>query len=223
VPGTRFSPSPSRILVVFGFFALALTLAGCPQAFNYHPQDPNPDNERFVSPTPTPVPPPPKKRIFVSSVDTYDGSWANPAAADGSCQALADTVPLGGGPWKALISFTGGGQTVNARILDVGPWYLVDNTTKVFDRKIGAQPSIDTWPLNPINMDENGVSPIADDAWTGTTGSSLVAAAETCTNWTGATTGRTGRTDNFTNVLWISDTNDSCGIAPGNRIYCIEQ
>ncbi len=120
------------------------------------------------------------KRVFVTST-IFDGNLGGIAGADEKCANAAKAAMLGG-VWKAWMS----SSSVDAidRISDVGPWYLVDGKTRVFNDKANLL----TAPLAPISLDERG------HAWAGTgyygvwSGSSEQGTRDThsdfCADWT---------------------------------------
>jgi hypothetical protein len=72
--------------------------------------------------------------------------------ADALCQSAADGAQLGG----TFIAFISDERTdVRDRVLDEGPWYLVDRTTLVF----ASKNAISAAPANRIEMDESGGKP----------------------------------------------------------------
>jgi hypothetical protein len=113
-------------------------------------------------------PPANAKRVFVTSTG-YPGDLGAAGGrvgygldgADKLCQSAADAAGLGGS-FKAWVSSSSGNAI--DRITSDGPWYLVDGTTKVFNNKA----NLATTPAAPINMDENGQTPVAASVWTGT-------------------------------------------------------
>ncbi len=170
----------------------------------------------------------PVKRVFVTRTQyignlRVQGSASDgPTGADNLCATAAQAATLGG-TWRSWLSDT----KTNAidRISDVGPWYLVDGKTKVFNNKA----NLATTPSMPIQMDETGaLVAVADNVWTGTsTGGTkaTVPSLDFCENASGA-----DWADNTLNGLvgspsasatWTSATQISCNT--GGRIYCFEQ
>jgi hypothetical protein len=174
------------------------------------------------------------KRIF-STRSAYSGDLKTAGAsatsgldgADKLC-ALAATAAGLGGAWKAWLS----DSTTDAidRIADVGPWYLVDGTTKVFNNKA----NLATSPLtNGIQMDENGKT--GDWApnpgtWTGTGlgGRKKADPRDTaktwCSDWSSAPGGCLAIFGNLTaaDQTW-TDWATGVGNIPAGHLYCIEQ
>ena len=121
------------------------------------------------------------KRVFVTSVTYPGGALGGSAGADEKCNAAAQAAVLAG-TWKAWIS-TSSEDAVD-RIEDVGPWYLVDGATRVFNNKA----NLTTLPLASIALDEQGKrhDPFTQGglymAWTGTN-SWGTKTSETCSDW----------------------------------------
>lgn len=160
------------------------------------------------------------KRVFVTVTD-YDGNLKGKvsgaasglAAGDKLCQLAADAAVLGG-TWKAWLS--DGSTNTNAidRIADVGPWYLVDGTTKVFNNKA----NLATSPLQVINRNENG-GLVSADVWTGTSAGGT--ASDSCNGWATINSG-SGRYGNSTSTAnWTDYSYDSC--YEKKHLYCFEQ
>jgi len=108
----------------------------------------------------TPNPSPAVKRIFVTKA-TYNGNMGGLTGADNLCNSSAAAAGLGG-TWKAWLS-DASSDAIN-RIIDVGPWYLIDGSRKVFENKN----NLTTSPLVPINMDEYGGFVGGEYSWTDT-------------------------------------------------------
>ena len=169
-----------------------------------------------------------RKRVFVTS-DTWDGdlssagngTGADPGAdgADQLCTTAASDAGLGG-LWRAWVS-TSGGSSAGARLADVGPWYLLDQSTLVFANKAAMAPA----PVHAIDMDETGTPVVGNyPVWTGTQKSGQVMANATCMDWTSndsgdlAVEGQAGATGS----AWTND-----GTVPtcdnGAALCCFEQ
>ena len=153
-----------------------------------------------ASPPAPPAPPAPPivpdaKRVFETSRlftgDLATAGWATTGldGADNLCNSAAIVANLGG-TWRAWLSAPG--QSAADRIADVGPWYLVDRRTKVFDTKFGLGrgsmlpqlPGVDVGPLVDITMNELGlVSSPASDDWTGTEATGKASPFD-CQGWT---------------------------------------
>lgn len=234
-------PKFSRVgyIIVGGF--VVLLLAGCPKEFSYNPQDPHPDNESYMTATPaltqtltptstnTPIPP---YEIFVTLGNFLGEFNGMPGlgGADGRCQQAADTAGIGisdgGRIWKAILS---NGTPIHAkdRLIDFGPWHLVDGGPagggpKVFDSIIGPFPSIVTDPAVAINRDENG-DPVSGGTlvWTGSNFGATAAPTD-CTDWTINTLGTFGGYGVVSNTTtWINAGSNNCDVS--GRLYCVEQ
>lgn len=179
-----------------------------------------------------------KKRVFVTS-QHYDGNLGGSAGGDAKCNAVAQAaISAGllkgaGTTWVAWLS----DSTSNAidRLVDVGPWYLVDEQTKVFNNKahVALQPA--QLLGSGITMDERGNDAISQCAvsWTGTMPGGTVSAAD-CADWTSnasnvnGTEGVPGATDDnwtdFSGSVYcgaIPDT-EACNYT-GHALICFEQ
>src|SRR5262249_54505111 len=131
--------------------------------------------------------------------------------ADTECTQYAAAQGLGG-KWKAWLSTS----TVNAidRIGDVGPWYRLDKTTKIFE----SRAQIRNGPLAPINSEPRSNNKF----WTGTlidgTRSSYL-----CSDWTQYAfplKGTVGNAD-ATGTAWVESDPIDCGTYLA--LLCIEQ
>lgn len=162
------------------------------------------------------------KRIFLSST-AHTGSLGGLSGADAICLARATAAGLGG-TWKVWLS----DNTANAisRINDVGPWYLVDRSTLIFQNRAAM---VSSNPATQISKDENGNSmgagPPGVLTWTGTMADGTKAASN-CSNWMsalGATQGDVGANGNNvnTNSYWTSGGTVACNGA--RNLICIEQ
>lgn len=166
-----------------------------------------------------------RKRVFMTST-TYTGDLGGVEGADDKCALVADGANLGG-TWKAWIS----SSTVNAidRIDDVGPWYLVGETNKVFNNKS----NLATTPLESVSLDENGnglssnyfsyschgsycdVSTSAIAAWSGTDHGEWV--GHGCSDWKSSD----GIDGHAVTSSWSSY--DAIRCNSRLRLFCIEQ
>lgn len=224
--------------MTFGALALGVILAGCPKEFSFSPDDPNSENQGFMSstptptttltPAPTPTPDMPNE-IFITSGKT-SGNIGGLSGADGTCQAAANAAGIGvsqGRSWKAILSVMG----VNAkdRISEVGPWFLVDGGPagggpKVFDSVNGGGATLTSLPLTNIVQTQFGTLVIAGaKAWTGSL-SGAMSHADNCSTWTVSTgpppNGRIGSSSSVT-AMWIDETSEGC--SSQHHLYCIEQ
>jgi hypothetical protein len=134
--------------------------------------------------------------------------------ADADCTNAGQMY--GGGQWRAWLS----SSAVNAidRIVDVGPWYRLDQQTKLFENRVG----IAQGPLAPIEDPTNTNAGVRRLFWTGTQLDGTATSAN-CTDWTayvGGVTATVGRTDT-TGPGWIEPTLQSCSTYLS--LLCFEQ
>ncbi len=136
------------------------------------------------------------KRMFVTrstysgDLKTFGGADSGLSGGDNLCRIAAEAAELGGN-WKAWLS-SSSEQAID-RIKSSGPWFLVDQRTKVFNNKTNMK----TFPLAPLALDEFG-RPIAGEFWTGTMHpsrdlgwpSEIVAQRATCNDWTNRLDGK---------------------------------
>lgn len=108
------------------------------------------------------------------------------------------------------------------RINDVGPWYLVDGTTKVFNNKANLL----TTPLAEIDEDETGNLPTwvgYDGLWTGSTDHG-VAAGSDCQGWTSNLGDDTAMTGTMTAAqTWGGSTSAPIDCDVQEALICFEQ
>lgn len=158
----------------------------------------------------------PPKRIFVTSA-VYAGNMGATtglAGADANCVTAA--AGLGGTGWKAWLSVPGTGAA--SRINDVGPWYLVDGITRVFDSKAAMTQN----PLNAITKTEANQDVVTSPVWTGTIMPAANPSPNTCLSWASTSPsdlGHTGMTVGDSH--WTDDANQGCNTSA--HLYCIEQ
>jgi len=158
--------------------------------------------------------PPSVKRVFVTST-TALANFGGLAAADSNCQAAATAGNLGGGGWRAWLSDST--TSAPSRLIDVGPWYLVDNVTIAFNT---LDETTTGGPMTPITLDEHGAIVPTYACWTGTTDNGTPS-TWTCNSWTSTSSiGRVGIAS-ATNENWSSNDNLDCSLA--HRFYCFEQ
>jgi hypothetical protein len=160
----------------------------------------------------------PVKRIFATSV-VYSGDLGGLVGADDKCATVAMAGALGG-VWKAWLSSSA--DNAVDRITDVGPWFLVDGVTKVFNNKI----NLTTNPIAAINMDENGAY-LNGSVWTGTVAGGTKDTIN-CLDWTDGSTldvrGRTGLAlSQINDARWTYEPGSGAPCSSDFRLYCIEQ
>lgn len=184
-------------------------------------------------PTPTPpdAPKPPEankpKRVFITA-QSYKGNLRDQAqapdgfqAGDKICQTEAKNL---GGTWKAFLSGKmKGGQDVKAsdRLNEVGAWYLVDGTTKVFEGKAGLASA----PLAKIDMLADGKRTTVTKAWTGTKLETVGASCEDMggTSWASSSIFKSGTNGNPLEIATWVDDGRAMGCAESAPLYCFEQ
>ncbi len=166
---------------------------------------------------------PPGKRFFISSA-AYSGDLIDQASgssglqvADNLCTSLAAAASLGG-TWKAWLSDSQ--HAAIDRIVDVGPWYLVDGTM-VFQNKANLMTSPMVKPL----VDETGSTSWSwMYAWTGYGAVNTTMGDHDCANWGG--TSLTGVVGNpFSKAEWTlaSSSSPLLDCSKMAHLYCIEQ
>jgi hypothetical protein len=155
------------------------------------------------------------KRMFITPASIAGGIvfGGGLSVADGTCQNIANGPAKLYGNWRALMS----DDVTDARdrILDVGPWYLVDNVTLVTPNLASL------WSgnlVNPISTDQYGRTYTDNIAWTGTNPDGTRRTGETCQGT--ATVGAVGNS-NRTDAGWVYDSTINCSTL--HPFYCIEQ
>lgn len=167
------------------------------------------------------------KHVFVTSGtwegDLYDAAGlpasTDPdrgvAGADKLCQSAAMAGQLGG-TWKAIVARIG----MLDSLADAGPWYLTDNTTKVFNNL--AQ--VKNTPSAPISFDELGQNQGAGASSCVFTGYQIGGSlSQDCGRWTSHGDGLEVVTVGDLRVsssAWLTGSghcNDTC------HLYCIQQ
>lgn len=160
------------------------------------------------------------KRLFVTR-GTFDANFGPHPTGDTLCQIAANAAAIGG-TWKAWLADPGLGYA--PAIADVGPWYAMDGTTKLFNNAAG----LGGFPLAPITLDEYGAT-VGSGAtvWTGLTVG--LRSASTCYTWNcfdgcspsntvyKGTYGQTGTTMQE----WTDAGPGECYVK--RHLYCLEQ
>jgi hypothetical protein len=177
------------------------------------------------------------KRVFVTTA-RFAGDFGGLAAADQQCNDIASSAIAAGflrdgnSTWRAWLS----DSTTDAidRIDDVGPWYLVDDSSEVFRNKAHLR-LMPADLLVPIHLTERGeeVEGAAGGmyceplVWTGTA-SGGTKSPLTCADWTSAdsqmdgTRGVPAQDDRWTDeVLYCGGALQECNFQ--NHLYCFEQ
>lgn len=172
------------------------------------------DSGAHDSGTPNPRPQGAHLRVFVTAT-SYSGYSLGDGRADNYCKVAASAGELGG-KWVAWISE----RTADAitRVTSSGPWYLVDNTTKVFANK----DALATLPLVGIRINERGepLTPGTVLVWTGTENGGT--RGSTCGDWApggGESYGTVGNPNSVEE--WTAEPSvSSC--SSDYRLYCFE-
>src|SRR4051812_26291493 len=126
------------------------------------------------------------KRLFITSTTSAGGDVGGLAGADQKCQNAADSATaaglgsFAGATWKAWLSDS---QTKAIdRIADVGPWFKVDEETKIANNK--AQLALVPPQLLAGGFSNERGGPGAEFYWTGTSAGGHVSPVGTCQDWT---------------------------------------
>jgi hypothetical protein len=125
------------------------------------------------------------------------------AVADGACNTVGQTY--GGAAWQAWLS-TSQANAID-RLADVGPWYRLDQQTKLFE----SRASIVQGPLVPIEAPEDAGVGVRALFWSGTLLDGT-ASTSTCADWTeyvGGIAATVGRTD-AAGSDWVAPTLQTC-------------
>ncbi len=177
-----------------------------------------------------------RKRVFVSSTK-YKGDIGGIEAATAVCIDLAQHAGLGG-DWMAFLSVPE--DEAIERIVDVGPWYLINQTTLVAANKAQLVSSDLTPHLDhAINMTEQGSVLECNEGdlmalynecgvWTGSFANGVGHETRHCQEWTVASSiggdsglGMVGVAE-FPNAGWLNEgAYSDCGSE--RRLYCFEQ
>lgn len=162
-----------------------------------------------------------RKRVFVTSA-TYNGNLGGIAGANAKCEQAAADANLEG-EWIAWISTAA--DLVVDRIVDVGPWYLVDQVTLVADNKAQLTALSGDPELNhAINMTESGNTLLSGPVWTGTKAAGTAGNNTGCSAWSSSsglpTVGLTGELDKA-DRFWTENLNSGCDFQL--HLYCFEQ
>ncbi len=164
------------------------------------------------------------KRVFVTS-STYSGNLmahgggtSGLEGADNLCNLVASAAGLGGS-WTAWLSSDS--EDAIDRVPDVGPWYLVDQCTRVFPNRAAIAAF---GPEVPIMITETGELHDPVSVWTGT-GDTGRADLFNCNDWTNdqpiggyeGLIGSPSRTDSF----WTDGPSNPCRLR--HSLYCVER
>jgi hypothetical protein len=186
-----------------------------------------------------------RTNFFVTSDKSMTGNLGGLAGADARCQKLADEAGFGAKAWVAYLSVESGedGMPVHARDrIGSGPWFNVADMMLAADVAALHARSGDV----ELFLDEKGErvpgswngspQPNEHDVLTGATAEGMLAAGQTCDDWTSEASGATamvGHTDGLgpggSSMAPYSSWNSShenfgCNnTAPGGgagRLYC---
>lgn len=178
--------------------------------------DPTPDAP--VSPSDDAAPPQgERKRVFLTGA--FLGTLYDPTGGlvggDRKCDQAAQQSGLEGS-WRVWLS--AGGVDAIDRLVDVGPWYLVDRQTLVF----ADRAQLTTGPSAPITMTHSGETIPSSPVWTGTAADGT-GVPDDCSDWTADQAQLRGLvgTSGSTGVAWTASASETCGLYA--YLYCFEQ
>lgn len=164
--------------------------------------------------------------IFVSS-SKYNGNLGGLAGADTICNTAGTngtlTKPLNKS-WKALLSVTTGGTTINAkdRIVWIGPMHNVNGQMVVQDP--ATWPWVATSQTADINKNQNGGPPGGAYVWSGSAINGTAKPDLDCNGWTDESAtfnGWAGQTGDFPiSARWFDAFMDICS-SQSFSLYCI--
>jgi hypothetical protein len=157
--------------------------------------------------------------VFITTA-IYRGNLGGLSGADTICTSAAQAGGLGGS-WKAWLS----DGTTNAidRINDVGPWYLVGTSTKVFTDKANLM----TQPLVEIRTTEKGMPvPVNGNhlvlSWTATQTGGTHGTSH-CLSWTSQSFNDNGAYGLATPANEWTDASATIGCNQLLHLYCLQQ
>ena len=164
--------------------------------------------------------PPVRKRVFhlvnetLGKIRDSSDTRTGLEVADADCTTAGKTY--GGGQWRAWLS----SSLMNAidRLADVGPWYRLDQQTKLFENRAG----ITQGPLVPIEDPADAGVGTRTFFWSGTLLDGTTSGAN-CTDWTeyvGGLKATVGRADTA-GPGWVAPTLESCSTYAS--LLCFEQ
>lgn len=160
-----------------------------------------------------------RKRVFhllngaLGKIQDSSAAKTGLDVADAECTTAG--AMHGGGQWRAWLS----SSSMNAidRLADVGPWYRLDQQTKLFE----SRAAITQGPLVPIVDAPDAGAGVRALFWTGTLLDGTASDA-TCADWTEyvGITATVGRTDTA-GPGWVAQTLQSCSTYLA--LLCFEQ
>lgn len=165
--------------------------------------------------------------IFTTSTK-YNGNLGGLAGADTICNnaGTAGTLTTGlNKTWKALLSMTTGGTTINAkdRLVWTGPLYNVNNEMVVQDP--ASWPWVATNANAEFKTNQNGGPPGDSYAWSASTIDGIAKPDLDCNGWTDESSsynGWAGQTGYFPLVDWFDSFMNSCD-SQFFTLYCVSQ
>jgi hypothetical protein len=166
--------------------------------------------------------------IFVTST-AFNGNLGGLAGADTLCNNAGTSGQLTAGldkSWKALLSMTTGGTTVNVkdRFAWTGPLFNVKTEMVVQDPS--SWPWVATSSTANINLNQNGGSPGGAFAWSGSSIDGTARPNLDCNGWTDESqtfNGWEGQTGSFPqNKDWFDANMSSCSPQTFS-LYCVSQ
>ena len=161
-----------------------------------------------------------RKRVFhllngaLGAIKDANDTRTGMEVADADCTTAGQTH--GGGTWRAWLS----DSSMNAidRLADVGPWYRLDQQTKLF----ASRAAITQGPLMAIEDPTDASAGVRSLFWSGTLLDGT-ASTTNCSEWTsyvGGGTATVGRTDTAGSG-WVDPTPLSCSTYLS--LLCFEQ
>lgn len=166
--------------------------------------------------------------IFVTST-AFNGNLGGLAGADTLCNNAGTSGQLTGGldkTWKALLSMTTGGTTINVkdRFVWTGPLYNVKNEKVVQDPS--SWPWVATSASADININQSGGPPGDAFAWSGSSIDGMARPNLDCNGWTDESqsfNGWEGQTGSFPqNKGWFDANMSSCNPQTFS-LYCVSE
>lgn len=166
--------------------------------------------------------------IFITST-SFNGNLGGLAGADMRCNSAGTTGQLTmglGTTWKALLSLTTGGTTINAkdRFVWTGPLYNVNKAMVV--QNPASWPWVATSSTANINLNQNGGPPGDAFVWSGSSINGTAKPNLDCNGWTDESAsfnGWAGQTGDFPiSSGWFDASMNICS-SQMFTLYCISQ
>jgi hypothetical protein len=161
-----------------------------------------------------------RKRVFhflngaLGAIRDANDTRTGLEVADADCTTAGQMH--GGGQWRAWL-YSSSANAID-RLVDVGPWYRLDQQTKLFENRA----AITQGPLVPIEDQTDAGVGVRNLFWTGTLLDGTASTAN-CTDWTayvGGVMATVGRTDTA-GPGWVDPTLLSCSTYLS--LLCFEQ